>query len=280
MVPRKPTWSLLLVALLLSLPGFVVQAFGQEPGAKGSPCSQATLVGTYSGSLEGTIIAQLPGFPPPPLPYAESTMHIYDGAGHFSGEVTPSLNGVILPSTFTGTYTVTPDCTYSGELKTASGVVIRDVGIISGNGAFREIQEIWSLPVGVVSGTLKQAPPEGCSLASLKGTYGFLEHGTNTVQLPGFPPPPVPFVGEGTITYDGNGNASLNFTTNIDGQTISSPATGTYTVSHACKYTDQLTSSSGLAFTDTGTITGVGRFQEVHYVNSGGGFVSVGTVKK
>src|SRR5579864_918102 len=121
-----------------------------------SECSLETLKGTYSGVLQGTFVGQFPGFPPPPLPWAEITTHIYDGEGHFTGENTAHLGGAIIRGTFTGTYTVNSNCSYSAELKTNTGVVINDVGTITGSGTFREVQEIWSVPGTVVSGTLQK----------------------------------------------------------------------------------------------------------------------------
>jgi hypothetical protein len=292
MVTRKMAWSLVLVAAFFSLLAFIAQARGQEPPDEAKPdeartgmCSLASLKGIYSGVLQGTMVAQPPTFPPAPWPFpfpmSESTMHIYDGAGHFSGKAKPNYDGFALPWTpFTGTYTVDSDCNYSAELTTSSGTIVQDVGTITGAGMFREIREIWSIPGAVVTGTLKKAPPWGCSLASLNGTYGFLEQGTITAQLDGFPPPPIPDAVVGTITYDGNGNASLSMTVNIDGMTFPLTYSGTYTVNSDCTYTDQLTSSNGPVTTDAGAITGVGIFQEVHYINTSHGFVAAGVAKK
>lgn len=67
-----------------------------------------------------------------------------------------SIEGVILPSTFTGTYTVDPDCTYSEKLNLASGLVIHNTGTITGQGVFRETHYIWSVPGTVIFGTLKK----------------------------------------------------------------------------------------------------------------------------
>lgn len=269
----------LVITLAISVlsASLVAQTHGANSAKR---CSLATLKGTYGVLEEGTIVQQIPGFPPPPLPFAVAATVSFDGAGKLSGSATASINGFVNTGPVTGTYTVNPDCTYSDEFTDSLGFTNHHAGAIIGNGVFRKIQYIYTDAGSVAFGAAKKTLPGGCSLASLNGTYGFLERGTLTVQLPGFPPPPVPFVGAGTITYDGNGNASGSFTINIDGQTISSPGTGTYTVSPTCEYTDQLTASSGLAAVDAGAITGVGILQEVHYINSGGGFVSVGTAKK
>jgi hypothetical protein len=100
------------------------------------------------------------------------------------------------------------------------------------------------------------------------------------VQLPGFPPPPVPYLGFGIITYDGKGNASGSFTTNTDGLTIPATFAGTYGVNADCTYTDQLTTSVRLSGADAGVITGMGISREVHYMSTSPGFVSLGTIDK
>jgi hypothetical protein len=136
--------------------------FGTFNRIQQTACSQATLKGTYSGTLQGTLVAAFPGFPPPPLAFAESTMHVYDGAGTVSGKATASVEGVKVLSTFTGTYDVKPDCSYTAKLKTSSGLVIHDVGTITGPNSLPvrgEIHEIWSVPGTVVSGTLSKRWP-------------------------------------------------------------------------------------------------------------------------
>jgi hypothetical protein len=265
---------------MLVLALLVIPVLAQTNAGHKKSCSLVTLQGTYGDIEEGVVLAQFPGLPAPPYPVVLAGTVTYDGVGNVSGIYTSSLGGVIVPGTGTGTYTINPDCTYSDEITPSSGPVFHHAGTITGQGMLQELHVTYTDPWLVATGTAKKIQPGPCSIATLKGTYGFLEQGTIAVQLPGFPPPPVPYVGVGTITYDGNGNASGTFTTNIDGQSISSTATGMYTVSAACTYTDQLISSSGLASTDAGAITGAGTFQEVHYTNSGGGFVSVGTAKR
>ena len=77
-----------------------------------SGCSLQSITGRYALDGQGTIVAQLPGFPAPPLPLAEVVIETYDGAGSFSGIATANAGGVLLPNlNVTGTYTVNRDCT-------------------------------------------------------------------------------------------------------------------------------------------------------------------------
>jgi hypothetical protein len=77
-------------------------------------CSNATLKGTFAYTITGVV------FPaPPPFPAAFAGpiggvgRQTLDGNGHVSGAQTVNLNGNILRQTYTGTYTVNPDCTGS-----------------------------------------------------------------------------------------------------------------------------------------------------------------------
>jgi hypothetical protein len=84
-------------------------------------CTNATLLGTFAYTVTGSIIA------PPPLagPFASVGTQTFDGLGGFTAVATVSQNGMILPVTIKGTYTVNPDCT-----GTFTGV-ISPVGITS-----------------------------------------------------------------------------------------------------------------------------------------------------
>src|SRR5262249_32367541 len=68
-------------------------------------CSNDSTKGTYGVSCEGTSGG---------LPVAVVGVYTADGKGNSSGGETLSFNGTIITGvTFTGTYTVNPDCTGS-----------------------------------------------------------------------------------------------------------------------------------------------------------------------
>jgi hypothetical protein len=286
MVSRKLTWSFFLVALLLFLPASIV---GRE--AQGPPglttfegwsrrCSLATLKGTYGYIEQGTIVAAFPGFPPPPLLLATSGALTYDGKGHLSGAGTTSLNGLIFPDTFAGTYTVNPDCTYSTQFTTSIGMVLHEAGTITGPGGAREIHSIDADAGMVASATDREAPREGCSLATFKGTYALFGQGTITGEIPGLPPPPFPVVHSGIFIADGAGNFSGLETTSIDGVIVPGTFTGTYTVNPDCTESAVITTSLGLVVHEAGTITGTDANQEIHKIVTDAGWVFADTAKK
>jgi hypothetical protein len=85
-------------------------------------CSNATLRGAYGATLTGTVNN---------LPFAAVNLVNGDGNGNITGEGTIVYNGSVIPSSFTATYTINPDC--SGSFSSSSGtteniVISRDGG--------------------------------------------------------------------------------------------------------------------------------------------------------
>jgi hypothetical protein len=287
MATRKTGWTLLLVALLFSLVTPVTQARAQEVSAAAisdtapsRACSPATLKGNYGVLEQGTIVGQLPGFPPPPFPVVNSATATYDGTGNFSGTYTLSVGGGIVPGTFTGTYIVNPDCTYSDEFTPLPDLVVHHAGTISGIGIWQRIDYIYTDAGVVISGTARPTPPGGCSLASLKGTYAHFGQGTLTGPLPGFPPPPVLWDHSGTVTFDGKGSFTGEGMESVDGVTVPLTFTGTYTVNHDCSTSAVIHTSLGLVLHEAGTTSGVGIFQEYYGIVTDAGWVFVDGLKK
>jgi len=94
------------VSVLLGI-GLLIAGSGKPVQAE-SKCTKSTLKGNYLYALDGFLIqgdtaAQR-------TPFAQSGRETYDGQGLISGAATASLNGTIVRSTYTGTYTVNPDC--------------------------------------------------------------------------------------------------------------------------------------------------------------------------
>jgi hypothetical protein len=114
--------------------------------------------------------------------------------------------------------------------------------------------------------------PRECSPATLKGAYGFQEHGTIMGS------PPFPDATSGIAIYDGEGNFHGTYTDALGG-----PGTfeGTYTVNSECIYSDEFTPGPGPVYHHhAGPITGDGIRQEVHYIYTDAGGVVWGTLKK
>ncbi len=99
-----------------------------------------------------------------------------------------------------------------------------------------------------------------CSVASLKGTYGWQGEGTILAQLaPSLPPPPYVFGQVGTIVFDGEGNFSASSTQNFGGAAVPATETGTYVVNSDCSGTFTIHTSLGLVVHDAIVVTGRGQ---------------------
>jgi hypothetical protein len=279
-----------LVALLFSLLTLIADAKGQEYPAEAKPyeasrgrCSQATLKGTYGYLEEGTIVVPFDGLPlTPPFPTVTSGIAVYDGKGHSSGTWAASLGGVIMTGTYTGTYTVSPDCTYSDELTILPGLAIHDAGTITGEEISQEVHYIRTDAGRVIVGTTRKTSLGPCSLASLRGSYALFGQGTYTgfpVPTPVFPPPPLLWAHSGIVTFDGKGDFSFSENVSLNGFTGSDSGTGTYSVHRDCSLSF-VVNTPELVVHESGTITGEGEFQEVHTVVTDEGWAAVDGLKK
>lgn len=128
----EPTLWSLSVALLLVVLAPVVRAQGNT-----ADCSLSTLKGTYSVQGQGTVVAQLPGFPIPPFPFAEVAVDRFDGTGNVSGQATVNIDGVVVQATVAGTYAVNPDCTGTLSLATSLGLPVNESLVVLRNGCLR-----------------------------------------------------------------------------------------------------------------------------------------------
>ncbi len=79
---------------------------GLAPGAHAKSCSLAGSAGTYGFTLTGVIILRTG-----PVPIAAVGRQTLDADGNTSGTESVSVGGSFADETFTGTFTVNPDCT-------------------------------------------------------------------------------------------------------------------------------------------------------------------------
>ena len=86
-------------------------AVGTAPSAEAQGgCSSANLNGAYAVSRQGTLLTSVLGLPAP-APWDEVALAHFNGTGSFFGTATVNIGGIVLSATFTGTYTIYPDCT-------------------------------------------------------------------------------------------------------------------------------------------------------------------------
>jgi len=264
MITRTTRSLLVLVALLL----FVgVTSINASPGQ----CSLATLKGSYGFLEQGTLLQAVSGLPlPPPLPYANVGIAILDGAGHASGTYTGSFGGVIVSGPFSGTYTVSPDCTYSLVFTPSPfPETLHHFGTISGDGMVQEIHYIYTDPNLNASGLGKKTPNGQCSAETFKGSYTVSGQGTDVfAPLPGLSPP-FPMAHVAIITADGKGHIFGAGTEHPGGISFPDTVTGTYTVSPDCNVSVMIADTGGgstVNIPEVGVITGQGQSQELRSI--------------
>ena len=95
-------------------------------------CSVGNLHGAYAAHGQGTFLAPVPGFPAPPFPFGEAAIITFDGAGKLFGKTTINAGGLLLTPAFTGTYTVTSDCTGSLNIQSDLGPLQEAIVVIGG----------------------------------------------------------------------------------------------------------------------------------------------------
>jgi len=255
------------------LPFLVLLLFGVTAvNGWAAECSLETLKGGYGLDERGTIVALSP-----PLPFVTSGIIFYDGNGKLSGNETTSLGGGPMPGTFTGTYTVNSDCTYSDSVVVSpSGTLLNHEGTIAGDGISREVHVIETDP-GVVSvATIKKTPVGRCSLATLKGTYALF--GNGEILVPNTPP--ILVAQAGIVTFDGAGSFSGEDTASTGGSvTPAANFTGTYSVQPDCRASAVIHSIVG-DILEEGVITGEGEFKGFHGIFTSLGWAFAQTLKR
>ncbi len=119
------------------------------PSAHARSCSLAGSAGKYGFTLTGVVI-----LPTGPVPLAAVGRAVLDAAGNVTGTEARSLGGGFADETFTGSYTVNPDCTGTTTLNFfVSGQLVR-TSVVSfvfddNQREIRMVQKSLTLPNGV-----------------------------------------------------------------------------------------------------------------------------------
>jgi hypothetical protein len=118
-------------------------------------CSNATLKGAFVDKDTGFITA------PPALagPFAGVNLETFDGHGALTGTGIVSLNGNVFPGTFTGTYTVNPDCTGTYTVQNSLGSTVHAFFVINDSG--NELQIVITDPGTVITCIARRQFPVG-----------------------------------------------------------------------------------------------------------------------
>jgi hypothetical protein len=83
---------------------------------RNTSCTTDNLSGDYALSLSGTLVSSTNT----PSGFASVGMASFDGAGNLTASVNTSYGGLIQPETFSGTYTMDPNCSFHATLNGSS----------------------------------------------------------------------------------------------------------------------------------------------------------------
>ena len=220
------------------------------------PCSVGTLNATYAflttGSTPVSTSPPVIGPVVPAQPIAAVGTITFNGQGGVSAVYTGQTAGIAFSASQSGTYAVNPDCTGSINFTTSGSTAFGEhFNLVIVENA-KQVQIIANDVFGNTnSGVAILGVGQGCSVATLNGTYGFRTTGMAIGNTPTSTGVPVPVAAVGTVTFDGLGGIPrVAFTANINGITQTpNPfvSSGNYTVNSDC------TGSMGFA-----SIQGVG----------------------
>ncbi len=262
----------LVISTLLPLLTLIL---AQPPLVKAQSCSNATLNGSY-GFLAQTFYLAHDRVPVGSAYMGASTGIVtFDGKGNSSGSETGNAAGYSFHRTYTGTYSVNPDCTATATINLPNGETATGTYTIVDEG--NEL-ELVNLGDTLVEFARFRKQGQSCTNETLNGSYGYL------LQEFYLPHPRVPVgstyagASTGIETFDGNGNTSGSETGNASGTVLHFTYSGPYTVNPDCTASATLTLSNGGKATGTFTIVDGGN--ELELVNLGKSLVEFGTLKK
>lgn len=150
---KRSAVVLLVIAGFAALTGSMTIKLHANPQV----CTAAILRGGYGAGTTGLINSSsnpnditIGTF----VPFAEAVHFVFDGQGNVSGSSTADYGGSIFPVTFTGTYTVKPDCTGSLTADAgSSGIIHRDLVIVDGG---KEVEFVSTDTGLVIAGYMKK----------------------------------------------------------------------------------------------------------------------------
>jgi hypothetical protein len=218
------------------------------PTVQARPCSNTTTAGAWGFTSTGTFL-----FPsqsgPVLVPLVNVGIFTADEAGNFVGSQTRNVGGVLADETITGSLSVNPDCTGTLIARASDASSGAPIGtaitkiVLDHNG--RQLQALITEELdshgNSIRGDVSTAgekvfakdeedfardDEDGCTLATLKGSWGVTINGT----VIGFGPIAV----VGLVKFDGEGHFSIDATSDIGGNVFPDQATGTSTVNDNC----------------------------------------------
>jgi hypothetical protein len=250
------------IAALLA-PGSTPRALAAEG------CGLRSLNGAYGYAFQGQVIP--PGIPE--LDTAVAGRIVFNARGGLSGYEWASTNGAQETVTFTGTYSVQPDCTGTATLLNSNGRADHiTLGLVEGG---QEFNFTVTDPGVVITGLASRLGISRCTNRSLSGVFNAAETGSD------FTPAGVENGDDSlffTIHFDGRGHTFGSATTSLNGASYPDTFTGTYHVNPDCTGAASNTFNAGGS--DHVNFVIVEQGSEVKFFSADPGIVFAGTMDR
>jgi len=240
--------------LAVSSPAAIFDGSAAAPApAAAGVCTAAALTGTYEAVLNGRF---LPGGVTTRL-LAANGAATFDGVSKVTLNLTSSsVNGsqtIAAPVLYSGTYALQPNCQgtinlTSGDTATF-GMVAYALDATTGQAKSFTMAGSDATYAYTGSGTVQ---PDQCATSTLSGQWPFNATGN---QLSGSTNTGVANL-VGVVQFDGQGNATANWTQSSNTASTSVSATGTYSVTAACLGSITLTDTANNRYSGSVSITG------------------------
>src|ERR1700737_1411964 len=253
----------------LGLAASLAQAGSSPRALAAEGCGQRSLHGAYGYDFKRKVIP--PGIPE--LDTAVAGRIVSDGTGGLLGYEWASTNGAQETVTFTGTYSIPPDCTGTAALVNSNGRTDHiTLGLVEGG---QEFNFTVTDPGVVITGRPSRQGISHCTDRSLSGVFNAAASGSDFTSA-GVENGDVSLFF--TIHFDGRGHEFGSATLNINGFSFPDTFTGTYHVNPDC------TGSASHTFASSGSdavnFVIVEQGNEAKFFNPQPGIVFSGTMDR
>ena len=266
---RRSLMLALTMGTVLGLAAVLAPAGSSPRALAAEGCGLRSLNGAYGYAFQGQVI------PPGTTEFdaAIAGRIVFNAHGGLSGYEWDSTNGVQETLTFTGSYSVQPDCTGTATLVNSNGRTDHiTLGLIEGG---QEFNFTVTDPGVVITGRPSRQGLTRCTNKSLSGVFNAAESGSD------FTPAGVENGDDSlffTIHFDGRGHEFGSATLSINGSSFPDTFTGTYHVNPDCTGSASNTFASGGS--DHVNFVIVEQGNEVKFFNAQPGIVFDGTMDR
>jgi hypothetical protein len=257
------------VGTVLGLAALLPPAGSSPRALAAEGCGLRSLHGGYGFAFQGQVVP--PGTAE--LDLAGAGRIVFDARGGLSGKEWDSSNGVQETLTFTGHYSVQPDCTGTATLVNSNGRTDHiKLSLIKGGQAFNFTV---TDPGVVLTGRTSRQGISHCTDRSLSGVFSGAASGSD------FNPAGVEQGDDSlffTQHFDGRGHSFGSVTLSLNGFSFSDTFTGWYHVNPDC--TGSASNTFGSGDSDHVNFVLVEQGNEIKFISGDPGIVLAGTIDR